>query len=315
MLYSSLFQSLSASMVVTFLCGATFFTIGLLMTFCQKLIMEDFLDPVVKKANLTQLLINSYESIVPTKDDLPTSVYLGSWTTTLPYGVLIVGVAMLAFSVFGSFAARFMSSLPLTILIAMLVMTINGQYWLTINIMYVTSTLHASTKHDLMKTLHEDYEVGAKTKNSFSFFMNSIMLMGECCGVEGLSDFAKMNLTFVYTEEKTTKSVPLAFPPACCKATFINQGFRETLSCAASKDIENANTEGCYNVLFDKTIGSRRILIIIFVFVIIGMEIIQALLAILLLIRPKPEEIEARKQAMMARNYKRKYDSRGIRYI
>uniref|UniRef100_A0A2C9L8H9 Uncharacterized protein n=1 Tax=Biomphalaria glabrata TaxID=6526 RepID=A0A2C9L8H9_BIOGL len=245
------------------------------MTFCQKLIMEDFLDPVVKKANLTQLLINSYESIVPTKDDLPTSVYLGSWTTTLPYGVLIVGVAMLAFSVFGSFAARFMSSLPLTILIAMLVMTINGQYWLTINIMYVTSTLHASTKHDLMKTLHEDYEVGAKTKNSFSFFMNSIMLMGECCGVEGLSDFAKMNLTFVYTEEKTTKSVPLAFPPACCKATFINQGFRETLSCAASKDIENANT-----------------------------EIIQALLAILLLIRPKPEEIEARKQAMMARNYK-----------
>ncbi|KAI8775502.1 tetraspanin-18 [Biomphalaria glabrata] len=115
MLYSSLFQSLSASMVVTFVCGATFFTIGLLMTFCQKLIMEDFLDPVVKKANLTQLLINSYESIVPTKDDLPTSVYLGSWTTTLPYGVLIVGVAMLAFSVFGSFAARFMSSLPLTI--------------------------------------------------------------------------------------------------------------------------------------------------------------------------------------------------------
>ncbi|KAK0042402.1 hypothetical protein Bpfe_028136, partial [Biomphalaria pfeifferi] len=80
--------------------------------------------------------------------------------------------------------------------------------------------------------------------------------------------------------------------------------FRETLSCAASKDIENANTEGCYNVLFDKTIGSRRILIIIFVFVIIGMEIIQAILAILLLIRPKLEEIEARKQAMMARNHK-----------
>ncbi|KAH9504322.1 hypothetical protein Btru_064629 [Bulinus truncatus] len=305
MAYYIISQCLTASMVASFICGAIFFTLGLLLTFCQDIIVEDILDPVVKKVNLTKLLVNSYESLVPTKDDLPTVVYMGAWTSVLSYGVLVLGAAMLVFSIYGSLAARYLAPSPLFILLTMLLVTLAGQYLLTINVMFLSSDLHSRAKQELIETLIQSYEVGAKTQNTFTFILNSVMLMAECCGINGEGDFYSMNLTFVYSVQETNSTVyvPMKFPPACCNASFVQQGFKETLACASSKNVENINEQGCYDTLFDKTVGSFRHQIFALISVVMGWEIMQSALAFFLLIRPKPEEIEARKQALEAKNF------------
>ncbi|XP_059172954.1 tetraspanin-18-like isoform X2 [Physella acuta] len=298
---------LLTSMFGTYIAGVAIFFIGVILTASLDFIIEEYIDRMAKEHNMTRLLINSYESVVPTKDDLPIVVEMGGWAPTLmAFSMLLMGVLLIMLSALGCFVVSRMRVTLLLFLLFVLVFMLIVQCVFLYSFLNMESSLHKFARSQLTNRLLREYEIGARTSNTFTVVLNAVMLLAHCCGINGPSDFKAINMTFVYSLDKHTHSLQLTVPPACCKESFIERGFRQTLTCAHSRDLSNINSQDCYSIVFQllsnklSRVGALNIIVATLLW-----EFLQTFITLLLIFQPKPEELSAMKQALAAaREYK-----------
>ncbi|KAK3748358.1 hypothetical protein RRG08_018200 [Elysia crispata] len=241
---------LLGSTVVSFISGAVLVAIGMYVITNMSHVIENNLDPVVKRSNLTRTLLARYGSIVPNKDFIPMKVDIGPWLTWLPVRVLNMGIAVMSFSAFGMYVVTSRKPLQLYILIVLLLAAVVGQLIFMVSMLDMRSQFHKRLRQSLTASLKTRYEFGAETHDTFTFIMNGVMLMGECCGINGPQDFTFRKHHFVHTSSSSlTHNATVTFPLACCHRRFIEKGFYRTLDCALSWARQAINREGCYKTV------------------------------------------------------------------
>ncbi|GFS05953.1 tetraspanin [Elysia marginata] len=214
-------------------------------------------------------------------DYIPQKVDLGPWLTWLPVKLVDMGVAVMVFSATGMYIVTSGKPLLLYILIILLLSAVVGQLVFMVNMVDYRSQIHRRVRQSLTASLRERYEFGAETHDTFSFIMNGIMLMGECCGINGPQDFLLTKHNFIHIGgNNVTHNATVVFPLACCQRGYIEQGFYRTLDCALSWSKQAINNQGCYKTVH-AYLSDRFGSVILWTFATVSyIELIQVLLCL-----------------------------------
>ncbi|RUS80128.1 hypothetical protein EGW08_012127 [Elysia chlorotica] len=192
-----------------------------------------------------------------------------------------MGVALMAFSAFGLYAVTSRKPLQIYLFIAVLLAAVIGQIIFLINMLDLRSQFHRRMRQSLSTSLRTRYEFGADAHDTFTYIMNGVMLMGECCGINGPHDFTVRRNHYIHTTSgHVTHNATVVFPLACCHRSYIERGFHSTLDCALSWSKQAINTEGCYKTVYaymSENFGSA----IVWIYVVITyVELMQILLCL-----------------------------------
>lgn len=97
-----------------------------------------------------------------------------------------------------------------------------------------SSPLHEKIKSELKDQMRDKYDPRA-TKDAFSFCINVMNYLLDCCGITGPADF--------------NNSLPVL---SCCKRTFVDTSVGKCITPSIYPD--RFNTKGCYDKLQDKVL-------------------------------------------------------------
>ncbi|BFZ25728.1 hypothetical protein BsWGS_28766 [Bradybaena similaris] len=276
MLSCRLRKILKVCMILTLIGSLFILAAGLVLYFFLNILLDVYIDRFSKDLNVTRHVINSHESLVPSQDYLPEELDLGDWPRSTAMVVIAFGASLVLYSLFGLFAATSGKT------DCLLVLNIEMKDW-------------------LISSLYEHYQVGARTNNTFTFLMNSVMLTGQCCGIDGPADFLKMgNLNFSYSLEEKDYEVLVLFPLACCGRTYIHRGFKATLACAASRELSSINTVGCYEDVYEYIHDNYGFYLGAVIIFLIFWEVLQIFIGLMILFAPSQVEKDAISQVLRA---------------
>ncbi|XP_012941115.1 tetraspanin-18 [Aplysia californica] len=290
---------LTVSMAVTLICAILAFAMGATVRFGLESLVEEYFDPSEKNLKLSSLVGVGHESIVPTKEELPSELDLGNWSRTLGSVIIMLATLMVIYSVFGIIASLSKKMILVIILIILIVIALFGEFILLSHTISLSSGLNTGAKQQLLHLLRTQYRAEANTNNVFTFAMNSIMLMGECCGIYGPADFHGLNMTVVYSvAEGGTLNFPVDYPPACCRSSYIKKGFDSVIGCAKKGILSNFNHKGCYETVYSYIADNYGSLIIGLSCFVIIWELLQIMLALGLIFRTRDVEKETLRQTL-----------------
>ncbi|KAK6963628.1 tetraspanin-18 [Biomphalaria glabrata] len=155
--------------------------------------------------------------------------------------------------------------------IAIVVQSINF-----VHLYYLSGTTHQTAMRELKQVIQESYEV--LPGNPESAALNAVMIMGECCGIEGPDDFMSVKLSVNFTvgvnpfenvslptwmdleyaipSPNVTYYATFKHPPACCSASIYRVldeqvRFEQAAMCASHFQSEYLIRHGCYSHYFD----------------------------------------------------------------
>ncbi|KAK3759885.1 hypothetical protein RRG08_028887 [Elysia crispata] len=131
------------------------------------------------------------------------------------------------------------------------------------SILEPSSRLYTTMIRSAVLELENKYKI--ITDSTYVSTVNTYMINGRCCGVNGPNDFLHVNLSFhksnflfPYNPYKGADvyfppgnvSYTFKFPPACCQPYLFNEGsnqhaFRAVVRCAQGKDISQIKWTGC----------------------------------------------------------------------
>ncbi|BFZ25727.1 hypothetical protein BsWGS_28767 [Bradybaena similaris] len=301
MLSCRLRKILKVCMILTLIGSLFILAAGLVLYFFLNILLDVYIDRFSKDLNVTRHVINSHESLVPSQDYLPEELDLGDWPRSTAMVVIAFGASLVLYSLFGLFAATSGKTDCLLVLTTIMAVSLMLQFLLFGCLTDMDCSLNIEMKDWLISSLYEHYQVGARTNNTFTFLMNSVMLTGQCCGIDGPADFLKMgNLNFSYSLEEKDYEVLVLFPLACCGRTYIHRGFKATLACAASRELSSINTVGCYEDVYEYIHDNYGFYLGAVIIFLIFWEVLQIFIGLMILFAPSQVEKDAISQVLRA---------------
>ncbi|XP_012941110.1 uncharacterized protein LOC101857503 [Aplysia californica] len=300
---ANLRSALTLSMAVSLIGAVCLFTVGCVIRFYLSGILNQGLPddrggqiPSVFTSPLGQNICPSYPSFALSMD-------LSSWSLTMGGLIIIFAFIDIIYSLFGIFAAFRNTELllaTLTVILATSTLCLLILHWL---LHTQDTSFHDSVKQSLTTQLQASYDKNVVSSDPFNLLMNTLMLMGSCCGVSGPKDF-NMNLTFVFQRSKTANMsfhlppavVHLQVPPACCELSGIAHGrrvyhmtFYDVLACARQglSNPHRLHTQGCYEAVYDYLMKEFHLWIFGLLIFLILWQIAQLVLTLLLILRPR----------------------------
>ncbi|XP_059172952.1 uncharacterized protein LOC131953665 [Physella acuta] len=128
------------------------------------------------------------------------------------------------------------------------------------------------------------------------------MLMNECCGINGPSDFT--NLTYIERNNPNGATI-FRIPPACCKKSIIVRGtgaakaYEVLKQCAreGGDHSENINSKGCYSQVFQHIFATHGQWMMAVLLVVAIWSLMQMILSIITMMTPPPKPPERRRSS------------------
>lgn len=284
-LLSILHFGLAISMTVSLVFGILSLALGLTIELDFKSAMSEYFITFGENPKYSPFTARSSDKLIPLNIDLGDGFEPGA---SLKFGAFILaltGGIMISYSIFGLVAALTKKTLLLALLIFMILGVLILDFVLLAFVVSLGSHIHKNGKKELQTQLRRDYQGASTTFNDFTFALNGVMVLGECCGIYGPADFLKLNLTVEINENGNIVKINPVFPPACCKEEFIDKGYNSVANCAKSKKLQDINQQGCYDHMFNyvrEKYGTIMILISVFV---IAFETFQMIMAYCIMLR------------------------------
>lgn len=224
--------------------GLTFFGIGLFIRFGSS-ILNNYIDGV--KKNIEQSSASSGLGTIDLSSFDLSDILLG-----LALGFIFFGLFLIIISVFGCCGGCCkIKTLLLAYVITCIVLLV--AQIVVIGILYGSpDTFHDPAKKKLKEQIQSDF-IGLNGTNVVSIGWNIVMQEVGCCGPESFNDFTGASQWITNYASGT-----IVTPLACCKTLPSSSDF----SCATTPTPSNNYfTTGCYDKIWDDTLGNSAIMI------------------------------------------------------